>query len=406
MISQVKIQNFQSHAETVLDLHEGVNALVGLTGAGKSVVFKALDWLFRNRPLGDEFHSWWGGNTQVELLLDSGQKVGRIRKYEERKGEWIKTDDYYYVDKKEFRAFGNGSPPQPVLEALNLSDINFQAQAAPSFLISNSSGEVARYLNKAAHLDVIDQALSNIASRLRGEKEDLSHAQANLAEAQDQLQQYDWLPRADEKLSSLEGLQERRMALMGQRVSLSILHDDLQSTHLELRGLDKVLSLSGEADKLLVLHDRIEHENEQWTALKGIADQHEKARTELDGLKKVEVLGSEASRLISLSDQIGQGNAKYALLEGTILSIEETHKAVDKYSLLPKAEAEWKHLDSLIREGTEFKKSSVELRSLIDVIVLTTSQLDQAENSKKSLESEFNKLMPNRCPLCEQEVSK
>lgn len=354
MISQITIKNFQSHKETTLVLHDGVNALVGLTGAGKSVVFKALDWLCRNRPLGDEPHSWWGGDTQVELLLDSGQRVGRIRKYEEKKGEWVKTDDLYYVDKKEFRAFGNGTPPQPVLDLLNLSDVNFAAQAAPSFLISNSSGEVARYLNKAAHLDVIDQALSNIASRLRGEKEDLTRAQTDLEDAQNQLQQYDWLPEADEKLTSLEKLQAKYDDLTAERRFLMVLHNDLGRTTLELKGLDKILSFSGEAEQLIALHNQIEQENKHWTDLNNI-----------------------------------------------VLRIEETQKSIAKYAKLPMAEAEWKRLDILAKEEAELRNNSTKLNSLASEIDLTTISIGQVEKVQKALESEFNRLMPNVCPLCD-----
>ena len=54
MLTQIKIKNFLSHKNAIIDLHEGVNALIGETGAGKSAIFKALDWLFQNKPSGEE----------------------------------------------------------------------------------------------------------------------------------------------------------------------------------------------------------------------------------------------------------------------------------------------------------------------------------------------------------------
>lgn len=344
MISQIKIKNFQSHKETILDLHEGVNALVGLTGAGKSVVFKALDWFFRNRPLGDEYCSWWGGDTQVELILKEGYRIGRIL---------TNDDDFYYVDKKEFRAFGKGVP-QSVLDLLNLSDVNFQAQADPAFLISNSSGEVARYLNRAAHLDVIDGALSNIAGTLRKEKEELSRNQQELEQSQAQLIQYGWLPEAEEKLVRFEELQDHVSRLSDQRLGLTKIVGQHEQTNKELSGLREILKFEVDVEKLVLLDKGIEKQNSQWEALADIVDQYEKVQKELDSL-------------------VG------------ITGIEE----------------KWQRMDKLYREILILESNRTGLGQVVRGIEEGMVALSQAGNEEKRLKEEFDRLMPNICPLCD-----
>jgi chromosome segregation ATPase len=347
---QIRIENFQSHRETILDLHEEVNVLVGLTGAGKSVVFKALDWLFRNRPLGDEYRSWWGGNTRVEITLKEGQKVGRVR---------TDNDNYYYVDKKEFRAFGNGSPPQPVLDTLNLSEVNFQAQADPSFLISNSSGEVARYLNRVAHLDAIDQTLSNIASVLRKEKEDLNKTKTDLEQAQGRLVEYNWLPEADEKLAELENLQEKIVGLIDRRSSLMGILADYGKTEDELICLKEILTSEVETKRLILLDQEIERQNSRWESLAAIVDRCEKAEKELRS-----------------------------------------------YDRLSEIERKWVELNTLYTNVYVLKNSQIFLKNIVQEVEEAMGTLGGAEGEMIKLKKEFDRLMPSVCPLCGQEVRK
>ncbi len=400
MISKIQIKNFQSHRETTLDLHEGVNALIGLTGAGKSVVFKSLDWLFRNRPLGMEYRSWWvkpDDPTQVEIILKEGQRVGRVR---------TDSSNYYYIDKQKFEAFGKGSPPQPVLDLLNLSDVNFQLQSDPSFLISNSSGEVARYLNKAAHLDVIDQTLSSIASTLRKEKEDLGQTKKDLELTQEQLVLYDWLPEADEKLMGLEKLQERVAALVFQSSALVIVTEEYEKVEKELVVLQGILVFSKETDRLLNLCGQIEKQNIEWEQLAAIVDQYEKTEKELEGLIPFEGMGLEVKRLLALEEGIRDKRQKYHAFFDLVSDYGKIKKDLNFYEWLPNAEKEWMRLDKLKFDVLALRSSQTGLRQIVDGTNEVIEILSQTEKEREKLQKEFTRLMPDICPLCEQEIKK
>lgn len=397
MISQIKVKNFQSHKETTLDLHEGVNALIGLTGAGKSVVFKSLDWLFRNRPLGDEYRSWWGGDTQVEIILKEGQRIGRVR---------TDSENYYYIDKQKFEAFGKGSPPRPVLDLLNLSDVNFQAQTDPSFLISNSSGEVARYLNKAAHLDIIDQALSSIASTLRKEKEDLGQARKDLEQTQEQLILYDWLPRADEELMGLEKLQEKIAALVIQSSALIIVVEEYERTEKELVGLKDILKFGIEVEKLILLNREIGNQNIRWEQLAAIVDQYEKIGKELTDLIPLEKMGSEVKRLLVLDGEIKNKQTQRNGLAKLEYDIVTAKVELESYVWLPRALEDFKRLDNLNLGVGKLRVNKMGLTTLIKSISEASESLMQTEKEHERLQKEFIRLMPDVCPLCEQEVRK
>lgn len=397
MISQIKVKNFQSHKETTLDLHEGVNALIGLTGAGKSVVFKSLDWLFRNRPLGDEYRSWWGGDTQVEIILEEGQKVGRIR---------TDSDNFYYIDKKQFRAFGNGPPPQSVLDILNLSETNLQMQSDPSFLISNSAGEVARYLNRTSHLDTIDFALSSIASTLRKEREDWGQTRKDLEQTQEQLLQYEWLPEADEELAGLEKLQEKIAALIVQSSALVIIVEEHERTENELIGLKDILKFGVEVEKLTLLNREIGNQNVRWEQLAAIVDQYEKIGKELTDLIPLEKMGSEVKMLLILDGEIKNKQTQRDGLAKLEYDIVTAKVELESYVWLPRALEDFKRLDNLNLGVGKLRTNKMGLERAIGEIDETSALIKQMEVDYKKLQDEFDRFMPNRCPLCMQEVKK
>ena len=61
MIQSLQINNFQSHKYSVMELHKGVNVIIGPSDSGKTTILRALRWLVWNRPSGDAFRSDWGG---------------------------------------------------------------------------------------------------------------------------------------------------------------------------------------------------------------------------------------------------------------------------------------------------------------------------------------------------------
>ena len=65
LIEAIEITNFQSHANTVLEFHEGVNVIKGTSGHGKSAIIRALEWLLTNTYYGDA-KSWFADKSRSE----------------------------------------------------------------------------------------------------------------------------------------------------------------------------------------------------------------------------------------------------------------------------------------------------------------------------------------------------
>lgn len=95
------IKNFQSHKDSHLDFHPGVDVIVGPSDSGKTAIIRALRWLVWNRPTGDAVRSWWGGDTEVSMSLPTSS-ISRI------KGK----ENQYTLNGLVFKAIGTDVPEE------------------------------------------------------------------------------------------------------------------------------------------------------------------------------------------------------------------------------------------------------------------------------------------------------
>lgn len=157
MIRSLRIRNFQSHEDTTLALHPGVNVLIGSSDQGKSAVVRAIRWVVLNLPRGERYRSRWGGDTEVELVLQDGVVVSRTRTnkvngYSCQSSMTSSTGNVW-------KALASGVPEE-VQQILRLSEVNLQLQHDASFMLAQSPADLARFLNNMVGLELIDGATS------------------------------------------------------------------------------------------------------------------------------------------------------------------------------------------------------------------------------------------------------
>lgn len=200
MITSLKLKGFQSHLDTKLEFSSGVNILIGPSRNGKTAALRALNWIAKNRPIGiDSFVTHGQKEISATLELD-GHTIVRKK----NGGENV-----YILDGEKFAGIGT-DVPRPVVELLNLSDLNMAEQFDQPFLLFDSPGQVARVLNSVVHLESIDRALAEVASRKRANDQDVRAQEGRLAELEALLATFPDLEAAEEFIASLEGLENRR----------------------------------------------------------------------------------------------------------------------------------------------------------------------------------------------------
>ena len=164
MLDRLFVRNFQSHDESLIELVSGINAIVGEPNSGKTALLRAFQWAVTNRPLGDSFIRRGQDEARVQIVFTKDNQITAVTRV---RGKSVST--YTLVTNSgeaEFTAFGN-TPPLEVTEALNLSDLNYQAQLAPYFLVFDSPGAIAGYIRAATGLEDVKGVIDALARRHR-----------------------------------------------------------------------------------------------------------------------------------------------------------------------------------------------------------------------------------------------
>lgn len=152
MLKQLQIVCYQSHENTILNFHPGVNCIIGESQAGKTAVLRSLHLLKNNRPSTFRFHSDFSKKriTSVKAVTSKDEEVKIIKSKKETK--YTLTTD----GKVERWRKLNRKVPDRVTDVLNLTDLNIQWQFDNPFLISTSGGEIARVINEKTKIDEAD----------------------------------------------------------------------------------------------------------------------------------------------------------------------------------------------------------------------------------------------------------
>ena len=232
MITDLEIQNFQSHKYSSVALSSGVNVITGSSDSGKSAIIRAMKWLFFNRPSGDEFKSWFAGtkdNVSVAAQFSEGTWVQKVRD---------NTKGYYLIEGDKFEALRTDVPDE-IKQITNIGELNFQAAADkqdqhnPYFFLNDTAGEVARRLNAMVDLDVIDTMFRNIRSWSTQTKIKINDLNKAIDQKEMQVEDRKYI---DAQISLMETIDAETLLynnLMGKVCSLESIHERLTTIEIQ-----------------------------------------------------------------------------------------------------------------------------------------------------------------------------
>lgn len=241
MLDTIKIENFQSHEDTVLELHPILNVIVGSSDSGKTAIVRAMRWLVFNRPIGDAFRSTWGGGTSVSVVI-GGDTVSRIKRG---------SKNLYCLNGEELLGFGQ-TVPEDVQKLLQLDSINFQGQLDTSFLLSQHPSEVARFFNGIVGLNIVDAVISISQKRWLACNVQLKQALADVATHTESLTSFATLDETNGLLTSVEIKHAQVLGLESQISTLKSVSDDAMLVQQKLNTLNVgILSVESDVDGMV-----------------------------------------------------------------------------------------------------------------------------------------------------------
>jgi len=353
MIQKLEIENFQSHTKSVLEFSPGVNAIIGSSDSGKTAILRAMRWVIENRPRGDAFRSFWGGKTSVKLTADDNLI--------ERAMDKTTLNAYQLTNKDSdllFTAMGT-SVPEEIEKALNINPVNFQNQLDRPFLLDSSPGEVASHFNKIAHLDMIDTGLKNIKSWIAGFAKSISFEEGHLTELETEHSKYKYLDAMENEIKGVEKQQALLHVAHANLTILEKLNSDLMRATIQIEKYADLLSLESAVTSVLDLHTSISAQ-----------------KTNRDSLL------STIEKTKRLDEKINSGKQ--------LLNLEQSLSGV--LVLLSK------------ENGLQTEKRALSLS--ISTFKRVIADLDSWKKKAVEFQTEFDRVFPNICPLCNQEVKR
>lgn len=200
MSTRVTLTNFQSHAQTVMEIRSGFVCAIGPTNAGKSSIVRALRWALYDSLRGSRFIRAGQSSVSVAVRFDDGVEIERSKGKANR----------YRVNTTWFDTIGVGVPPE-VVKATNVpvlqidkdttTELHVAMQLKAPLMVMDTDSAKAKFLNVLTGGHVIDASVRE-TNRLTRELEvqkkklqdDLAHNQAevvkypNLEEREQRLQ--------------------------------------------------------------------------------------------------------------------------------------------------------------------------------------------------------------------------
>lgn len=259
-ISEIHLNDFQSHADTKLRLSPGLNVIVGPSDSGKSAILRALWWLLYNKPKGADFVRIGSTKASVKAVFSSGSYVKRDRTKSS-------SGSYAYrvpgSDEVKLKGIGSTLPPEVVsihkMPLLSVAgddvSVNIARQFDPPFMLGSGPSFTISMLDIMTRNDIVFEAIRLMKAELQANKAVLPQYQ-DLLDKQDKaidslkqlLSLSDRIERVENELAELlDGCRrlERMRDLYNGWIKLN------ESSAERLQALQEMLAKTSEIDNVL-----------------------------------------------------------------------------------------------------------------------------------------------------------
>lgn len=335
-IEKIKLNNIQSHKNTVLELSPGVNVIKGRSHSGKSSIIRGIRWLFFNQPKGIDLRSW---GVDEKKQIDFSIKFGKHEIKRFKKG----LENGYYLDKEKFKAI-RFEVPQEIKDSFPITPINFQHQSELYFLFNNSPGEVAEKLNEIAKISEVDKCYKTINAIIRKTSHEVNSLKSRIDRTEKELVHLKWVDDAKKIFDQIDSKLETWGTLESEVTAIDFWIKKIKQHEQEVRDLKEKLTIKPKVKIIRKLVEKRKQLQNDYLGLQylivGIAEAegivenlkvvHElKARyTELKDLQKKS--RSVAENCISLSKMIADTENKISRKETLNVKLRSLKAQRDK----------------------------------------------------------------------------
>jgi exonuclease SbcC len=411
-IHSVKIENFQSHKNTEIQLNGNVNYISGKSNTGKSSLYRAIIWCLRNQPTGDFFIRQGESDVKVTITVEDQR---------ENKDGLVSVARYRSSSKNEYRIEGIDEPitgfrndvPDIVEEITGFREAKFSdslsyplnkySQHEPYFLLQETSGNVTDVIGSTTGVHIVDHAVKIT----NDEKRDLERERKSVKES---------INENNEKISDLSYVEDNSHIVDSLKQKRKFINDKLKK-FINLKNIykeciklksdiglidDKLNSLSIDnidSEPLTKKIDRLSEFKQAKEAItknnKLLSDINKSLQTIPDNIEEFNI--DEVREQLDLYDNITSLKED---IERSKNKLSETESALDD---IPSIKVSID--DNKINTLNQLKTLKSNILSLRDKIDSDKQKIENCSSKLETVKNEFDEIADGElCPICEQPI--
>jgi exonuclease SbcC len=227
-ITEVIIDNFQSHEHTAVKFKDGLNSIIGESNQGKTAILRAIMWCLYNEPRGSDFIRTGKSRCTVEVKFSDGTSILR-RRDRTSSGHYEITNPNGIS--KEYKGFGNDVPidvsiahqmPVVYLAKDYKENLSIGSQLDPAFLIGTSGANRAAAIGRLIGVQIIDQAISDASKNTKGYNRKIKDLEEDYKKNEEDLKAFDSLDNDKAVINMVQGMVEIQETLTDE---INLLHE-------------------------------------------------------------------------------------------------------------------------------------------------------------------------------------
>ncbi|KYG34987.1 AAA family ATPase [Alkalihalobacillus trypoxylicola] len=208
-ILSVRLENFQSHLDSLIEFDKGLNVLVGQSDSGKTAIIRAIRWVLFNQPRGTDFIRVGANFARVTIVFENNVTI--IRERTSSKNRYMIKES----EKEDLILEGFGiHVPKEVVEAHGMLplrvdrdhelNLHLSQQLDGPFLLEQTGSIRAKTIGRISGAHYLDMAIRDTSKDLSQLNQRLKHGEEEVEKLKEKLLPYEKLDEAKAKIDQTE----------------------------------------------------------------------------------------------------------------------------------------------------------------------------------------------------------
>jgi exonuclease SbcC len=356
-LTKVKLENFQDHKDSTVDLVNGINLIVGSSDAGKSAVLRAINFVFHNNLKGDSFIRHGCSECKVTVVFSDGVEVTRIKGTD--------VNSYHLKDAEgnnhSFPKVGTAVPDeikkqlgQPPLDDKK-RPISYADQMANLFLVDLSPTDLPRTLSELTGIQNLQTAAELLSKNARSYDRVIKDKNETIDKLKIKLGDYEFV---DNDLESIEGIESKL-------VDINSKIDKANNARTFVASYNKIVQEAKSLKKKIDLDSKLSKLNDKFKSLETLS---KKVSASKQIIKTYKVFAVEHNSLKAKIEELkkfrcDQNIAKFKDINAITNKINSASKFMKSYNLIQIEQNDL--VNNIDSEKTIIKNNQNELKKLV-----------------------------------------